>query len=87
MAKVDIAKVVHAVSNPTCLALWSRTDEREEMLELVMPLEDAPGGEEVVASIEGDAPLMDSQWNLLREVFEDLEVANEHTGRAACLWH
>ena len=33
-------------------------------------------------SIQGDTPLMDSQRNLLREVFEDLEVAHEHTSRA-----
>ena len=59
------------------------------MLVLVMPLEDAPGGEEFVASIEKDVPLTDSQQNLLREVFEDLEVTHEHTGRTcsglACL--
>ena len=59
------------------------------MLKLAMPLKDAPGGEEVVASIEKDVPLTASQQNLLREVFKDLEVAHEHTGRAcsglACL--
>ena len=44
-----------------CLALHPRTDARKEMLEMVMLLEDAPEGEEVVASIEGDTPLMDGQ--------------------------
>ena len=82
VAKADTAKVVHAISNPTCLALCPRTDKREEMLETVMPLEDTPEGEEVVMSIEGDTPLTDSQQNLLREVFEDLKVAHEHTLRA-----
>ena len=82
VAEADTAKVVCAISDPTCLALHPRTDEREEMLEMVMPLENAPEGEEVVTSIEGNTPLTDSQQNLLREVFEDLEVAHEHTSRA-----
>ena len=47
-----------------------------------MPLEDAPEGEEVLTSIQGDTPLTESQHNLLRELFEDLEVAHEHTERA-----
>ena len=47
-----------------------------------MPLEDAPEGEEVVTSIQGNTPLTESQHNLLRELFEDLEVAHEHTARA-----
>ena len=89
MGDADIAKVICSVGNPKCLALRPRTEERVEMLELVMPLKDTPGGEEVVASIEKDTPLTDSQQNLLREVFKDLKVAHEHTGRAcshlACL--
>ena len=47
-----------------------------------MPLEDAPEGEEVVTSIEGGTPLTESQRNMLRELFKDLEVAHEHTARA-----
>ena len=43
MGDADIAKVIHSVGNPKCLALRPRTEEREGMLELVMPLEDAPG--------------------------------------------
>ena len=45
VAKTDTDKVVHAISDPTCLALCPRTDEREEMLEMVMLLEDTPEGE------------------------------------------
>ena len=54
-----------------------------------MPLEGTPEGEEVLTSIQGDTPLTESQRNLLRELFKDLEVAHEHTARAcsvlACL--
>ena len=43
----------------------------------------------MVASIQGDTPLTKSQCELLRELFEDLEVAHEHMARAcsvlACL--
>ena len=61
MAKADTAKVVRTISDPTCLALYPRTNEREEILEMVMPLEDTPEGEEMVMSIEGNTPLTDSQ--------------------------
>ena len=82
MAEADTSKVMHAISDLTCLALWPKTDEREELLELVMPLEDVPEGDEVPASIQGDTPLTENQCDLLRELFEDLEVAHEHTARA-----
>ena len=82
MADADITKVIHSVGNPRCLALRPRTEEREELLELVMPLKDAPMGEEVAASIEEIAIVIESQQNLLQEVFEDLEVTNEHRERA-----
>ena len=48
MADTDIAKVIHSVGNPKCLALRPRTEEREEMLELVMPLKDTPGGKKLL---------------------------------------
>ena len=82
MVEADTSKVMHAISNPTCLALWPRMDEREELLELVMPLEDAPQGDGIAASIQGDTLLTENQCDLLRELFEDLEVAHKHTARA-----
>ena len=82
MAEADVRKVMHAISDPTCLVLWPKTDAREELLEMMMPLEDAPEGDEVVASIQGDTPLTTNQCELLRELFEDLEVAHEHMARA-----
>ena len=36
-------------------------DAREELLEVMMPLEDAPEGDEVAASIQGDTPLNENQ--------------------------
>ena len=47
-----------------------------------MPLEDAPEGDKIATAIQGDTPLTENQCNLLRELFEDLEVAHEHTARA-----
>ena len=82
MAEADTSKVMRAISDPTCLALWPKTDVREELLELMMPLEDAPEGDEVATSIQGDTPLTENQCGLLRELFEDLEVDHEHTVRA-----
>ena len=48
----------------------------------MMPLEDAPAGDDMAESIQGDTPLNNNQRDLLRELFEDLEVAHEHTARA-----
>ena len=50
-----------------------------------MPLEDAPTDKETMASIQGNTPLDKDQQNLLRELFEDLEVAHEHTARACSM--
>ena len=47
-------------------------DEREELLELVMPLEDTPEGDEIVTSIQGDTPLTENQRNLLRNYLKTL---------------
>ena len=47
-----------------------------------MPLEDAPEGDEITTSIQGNMPLTENQRDLLRELFENLEVAHEHTARA-----
>ena len=82
MAEADVRKVTHATSDPTCLVLQPKTGAREELLEVMMPLEDAPEGDEVVASIQGDTPLTKNQCELLRELFKDLEVAHEHMARA-----
>ena len=54
ITNTDIAKVAHMPGT------MPRTEERDELLELVMPLEDAPGEEEVFTLIEKDAPLTDS---------------------------
>ena len=50
-----------------------------------MPLEDAPGSDEAMASIQGKTPLNRDQQNLLRDLFEYLEVAHEHTARACSM--
>ena len=82
IAEADVKKVMHAISDPTCQALQPKTDTREEFLEVMMPLEDAPEGDEVAASIQGDTPLNENQQELLRKLFKDPEVADEHTARA-----
>ena len=85
MAEADTSKVTCAISDPTCLALRPKTDVRKELLELMMPLEDVPEGDEVAASIQGNTPLTENQRGLLRELFEDLEVAHEHMARACSI--
>ena len=82
MTEAEVDKVVGSIKDPTCLALRPKTDACEELLEVLMPLEDAPTEEEVMASIEGETQLDMNQRDLLRELFEDLEVTHEHTARA-----
>ena len=53
MAEADTSKVMRAISYPMCLALRPKTDVREELLKLMMPLEDVPEGDEVAVSIQG----------------------------------
>ena len=43
--------------DPMCLALWPRTEEGDEMLEMVMPLQEIPGGSDV----EEVTPLTENQ--------------------------
>ena len=85
MTEAEVDKVVGSIKDLTCLALRPKTDAHEELLEVLMPLEDAPTEEEVMASIEGETQLDMNQRDLLRELFEDLEVAHEHTARACSM--
>ena len=80
--EADVEKVISTIKDPSGLALRPKTDAWEELLEVLMPLEDAPGSDETMASIQGKTPLNRDQRNLLRELFEDLEVAHKHTTRA-----
>ena len=82
MAEAEVGKVVGSIKDLSCVAVRPKTDVREELLSVLMPLEDAPTEEEVMSSIEGGAQLDKNQRELLRELFEDLEIAHEHTARA-----
>ena len=85
MAEAEVDKVVGSIKDPTCVAVRPKTDVREELLSVLMPLEDAPTGEEAMAFIEGGSQLDRNQWDLLRELFEELEVAHEHTAWACSI--
>ena len=69
MTEADVEKVVSAIKDPSGLALRLKMDAWEELLEILMPLEDAPGTDEAMASIQGETPLNRDQQNLLREAF------------------
>ena len=59
-----------------------REREREQLLEEVIPLEDIPNRSGMISSVEEIAPLTNSQWDILQELFEDLEITHKHTSRA-----
>ena len=79
MAEAEVDKVVGSIKDLTCVAVRPKTEVREELLSVLMPLEDAPTEEEAMASIKGRSQLDRNQRELIRELFEDLEVAHEHT--------
>ena len=89
MAEAKVDKVVGSIKDPSYIAVRPKTEVREELLSVLMPLEDAPTEEETMASIEGRLQLDKNQQELIRELFDNLEVAHEHTARAcsilACL--
>ena len=82
MAEAKVDKVVGSIKDPSCVAVRSKTEVREELLSVLMPLEDAPTEEEAMASIEGSSQLDRNQRELIRELFDNLEVAHEHTAWA-----
>ena len=59
--EADVAKVIGSIAGPKCLALMPRTEERGQLLEEVMPLEDVPSGSSVISSVEEITPLTDSE--------------------------
>ena len=82
MAEAEVGKVVGSIKDLSCVAVRPKTEVREELLSVLMPLEDAPTEAEVMTSIEGKSQLDKNQRELIRELFEDLEIAHEHTSRA-----
>ena len=82
MAEAEVDKIVGSIKDPTCVAVRPKKEVHEELLSVLMPLEDAPTEEEAMASIEGRSRLDRNQQELIRELFDNLEVAHEHTARA-----
>ena len=85
MAEAEVDMAVGSIKDLTCVAVRPKTEVCEELLAVLMPLEDAPTDEETMASIKGKSKLDRKQRELLRELFEDLEVAHEHTAWACSI--
>ena len=67
--EADVTKVVGPIADLKCITLMPRTEERQQLLEEVMPLQDVPSGSGVISSLEEITPLTDSKQDTLWELF------------------
>ena len=82
MEEADVT-VLHAIPDCTCLAMWPQMSEVEGMLEDIMPKEDIPISEKMVAEALNLKPLMYAQKDMIVFLFNDISVAHEHLAWAA----
>lgn len=82
MAEVNKTAVLDMIKDPSCMALMPQMEEREEQLQDIMPEEELSSVSEVMAWAVEIEDLSPEQKSLLTELFDDLEVAHDHLGRA-----
>ena len=85
MAEANQKVVLGAIRDPSGLVIHPRTEEREANLKLLMPLAEIPRGEEVAEELASIQPLTDEQRKQIAEMFEDMEIAHEHTAHSCSL--
>ena len=83
IAEANIITILRAIPDCTCTALRDQSEEHEKYLEEIMPEEDIPEGEKIVADVSQVKPLTYDQKDLIVSLFDNLSIAHEHLGRAA----
>ena len=83
IAEANVITILRAIPDCTCTALNDQSEEHERYLEEIMPEEDIPEGEKVVADVSQIKPLTYNQKDLIVSLFDNLSIAHEHLGRAA----
>ena len=83
IAEANVIAILKAIPNCTCTALRDQSEEHERYLEQIMPEEDIPEGEKVVADVSQIKPLTYHQKDLIVCLFDNLSIAHEHLSREA----
>ena len=78
MEEADVVTVLCVIPDCTCLAMRSQMLEVEGMLEDIMPKEDIPISENMVAEALNIKPLTHTQKDMIVSLFDDISVAHEH---------
>ena len=85
MAEAKIMDILHSIRDPTCLAIHPQSEEVEGLLEELIPSEEIPSSSSVMGSMTGKRTLSEEEREMIQELFETLETAYNHIGRACGL--
>ena len=85
MKDAAVLDVLRSIKDPTCLAICPPSEEIEALLEEIIPSEEILSGESVIRSLPYEAILLDSDRELITELFEMLEMTYDNIGRACGL--
>ena len=70
MKDAAVLDVLRSIKDPTCLAICPQSEEIEALLEEIIPSEEILSGESISRSLPDEAILLDSDRELLTELFE-----------------
>ena len=81
----NILDILHSIRDPTCLAICPQSEEAEGLLEELIPPKEIPSSRSVMGSMMDKRTLLGEEREMIHELFETLEMAYDHIGRACGL--
>ena len=81
MEEAKEISVLKAIRDISCMALMLPDSDREEQLEAMMP-EDTPDPKDILSKTEGLGNLTKEQKEMIRELFDELEIAHKALAQA-----
>ena len=85
MKDAVVLDVLRSIKDPTCLAICPQSEEIEGLLEEIIPSKEIPSGDSIIRSLPDEIILLDSDGELITELFETLETVYDNIGRACGL--
>ena len=85
MMEANVLDILHSIRDPTCLTLRPQTEEVEGLQEELIPPEEIPSSSSMMGSMTDERTLSDEEKEMIHELFETLETAYDHIGRACGL--
>lgn len=77
MVDANVLTILWSINDPMCLALRPVTEHTECLLEEMMPEKEIPHGDITAGMVGRVQPLNYDQKDMIKELFNDLEVAHE----------